>query len=208
MMAEFFTIGFLMLLSSMLPGPDFAMVTKNTVMHSRTAGIFTSLGIASAILVHVSYCILGLAVIITRSLLLFSLVKYIGASYLVFIGIKTLISKKQSLQNAKCVLSTKTDISIFRAWRQGFLCNLLNPKATLFFLALFTMIIKPNTPIHIEIIYAAEMFIIIFSWFALITMILSHPIISQWLDKAQTYISKTLGVMLIGFGICLAFVKE
>jgi threonine/homoserine/homoserine lactone efflux protein len=75
MLTQFFTIGLLMLLSAMLPGPDFALVTKNSILHSRRAGLFTSLGIGSAILVHITYCVLGLAVIISQSLLLFSVIK-------------------------------------------------------------------------------------------------------------------------------------
>src|SRR5438552_69104 len=133
MLTQFFTIGLLMLFSSMLPGPDFALVTKNTILHSRQSGFFTSFGIGSAILVHITYCSLGLAIVISNSILLFNIIKYIGAAYLIYLGISSLFSKQEKhiVSNNKKI--KKSALSKWVAFRQGFLCNLLNPKATLFF---------------------------------------------------------------------------
>lgn len=209
MLTQFFTIGLLMLLSAMLPGPDFALVTKNSVLHSRRAGLFTSLGIGSAILIHITYCMLGLAIVISQSILLFNIIKYIGAIYLIYLGINSLLTKHtdQVVSSTKENLK-KTTMSDFIAYRQGFLCNLLNPKATLFFLALFTVIIKPETPITWELVYAIEMFIIITAWFCILTILLSHHRVLRLLTKIEKYISKILGLFLIGFGVALAFVKK
>lgn len=209
MLAQFFTIGLLMLLSAMLPGPDFALVTKNTILHSRRAGLYTSLGIGSAILVHITYCALGLAIVISQSILLFNIIKYIGAIYLIYLGITSLLAKHADLGTGSTQkILQKTKMSNLTAFRQGFLCNLLNPKATLFFLALFTMIIKPETPVLWELLYAAEMFIIITVWFCSLTILLSHPRVLRLLNKIEKYISKALGVFLIGFGVALAFVEK
>lgn len=209
MLSQFFTIGTLMLLSAMLPGPDFAMVTRNTLTHSRTAGLFTSLGVGTAILIHISYCALGLALVISQSILLFNIIKYIGASYLIYLGVTALLSKSaKPLVAGSPKATSKTTISNFTAFQQGFLCNLLNPKATLFFLALFTAIIKPETPITWEIAYAVEMFVIIVAWFSSLTLLLSHPRVIAVLSKIENAIAKLLGVFLIGFGVALAFVKN
>lgn len=209
MLTQFFTIGLLMLLSAMLPGPDFALVTKNSILHSRRAGLFTSLGIGSAILVHITYCVLGLAVIISQSLLLFSVIKYIGAIYLIYLGITAILTKHTSADETKTHRPLqKSKISDSIAFRQGFLCNLLNPKATLFFLALFTMIIKPETPKLWELAYAIEMFIIITGWFCSLTIILSHRRILRILNKIEKYLEKAVGIFLIGFGLALAFVRK
>lgn len=208
MIAQFFTIGLLMLLSAMLPGPDFALVTKNSLLHSRRSGIFTSIGIGCAILIHITYCALGLAIIISNSLLLFSIIKYIGATYLIYIGVSSLLSKQPNQSSLSNQSLKKSEISNLTSFRQGFLCNLLNPKATLFFLALFTVIIKPETPAFWIIIYAIEMFFIITAWFCSLTFILSHRYVANILEKAEKYIAKVVGVFLIGFGIALAFVKK
>lgn len=206
MLTQFFTIFLLMLFSAMLPGPDFALVTKNTLFHSRRSGLYTALGIGTAILVHITYCASGVAILIAESLLLFSIVKYVGACYLVYLGIKLLVQAPLSFSTKTHL--TKSRLSNWSSFRQGFLCNLLNPKATLFFLTLFTLIIKPETPIIWIVIYAIEMFIIITAWFCSLTFILSHPKIVVLLKRLEKYISKTLGVFLIGFGIVLAFARR
>ena len=98
MIHQFITIGILMLFTAMLPGPDFALVTKNTLFYSRRAGILTTCGIACAVIIHMSYCILGAAIIIAKSPLLFGFIKYAGAGYLSYIGIKTFFSTPETVE--------------------------------------------------------------------------------------------------------------
>lgn len=206
MTTQFLTIGALILFSSMLPGADFAMVTKNTVLHSRRAGLITSLGVGCAILVHITYCALGLAIVISQSLILFSAIKYFGAAYLIYLGVRSFLSTAhfQRDQTQQTVLHRK-EMPLGKAFWQGFLCNLLNPKATLFFLALFTVIIVPGTAGMLEVLYAIEMFIIITLWFCGVAWCLSHPIAMFFLEKSGRYISKVLGIFLIAFGTILIF---
>jgi len=208
MIPQFFSIALITLLGAMLPGPDFAIVTKNSIFHSRESGCFTAFGVGAAIAVHMTYCVLGLALIISNSLLIFSLIKYIGASYLIYLGLHSLLSKKSKEIFSSNTIVKKTKISNFVSFKQGFLCNLLNPKATLFFLSLFTVVIKPNTPFHWELIYAIEIIIIAIVWFCSLTIILSRARIKQALEKAGKYIANFLGVFLVGFGIALAFLKR
>lgn len=203
MTTQFLTVGILMLLSAMLPGPDFALVVKNTFLISRRAGIFTALGIGSAILVHVTYCILGLGFIISQSPYFFNLIRYAGAAYLIYIGFLQIFSEVPHLLKNESV-NTANVPSPFNAFKEGFLCNLLNPKATLFFLAIFTAIIDPKTPVYYEVAYAIEMFLITVGWFVLLAVIISHPRIVRLLNRIEKYISKILGIVLIGFGIALA----
>lgn len=209
MLTQFFTIGLLMLLSAMLPGPDFVLITKNTVLHSRRSGLFTSLGVGSAIFIHITYCVFGLAVVISKSILFFNIIKYVGAIYLIYLGTTALLSKHTNhVVGSTQQAFQKIKMSDFVAFRQGFLCNLLNPKASLFFLALFTVIIKSETSFLWQLIYAIEMFIIVTAWFFSLTLLLSHPRVLTLLNKIEKYISKVLGIFLAGFGIALAFVKK
>lgn len=206
MFTQFVSIGVITLLGAMLPGPDFAIVTKNTLLHSRKSGYFTSLGIGVATLIHMSYCVLGLAIVISNSLVLFNLIKYVGACYLIYLGINSLFFK-QPKEIFAPDNKTKTQISNFASFRQGFLCNLLNPKATIFFLSLFTVVIKPDTLLRWEIMYAIEIVLIAMIWFFCLTILLSHPYIKRMLEKSEIYIARFLGVFLICFGIALAFIK-
>ncbi len=208
MIAQFFSIALIALLGAMLPGPDFAIVTQNTIFHSRKSGYFTSLGVGAAILVHMTYCVLGLALVIAKSLLLFCLIKYVGAGYLIYLGINALLAKQAEKIFSADEKVKKTSQSNLKSFRQGFLCNLLNPKATLFFLSIFTVLIKPNTPMYWEVIYGLEIFFVATTWFCVLTIILSHPPIKKGLEKAEKYIAKLLGVSLIGFGVALTFIKK
>lgn len=208
MLTQFFSIALIALLGAMLPGPDFAIVTKNSILHSRKSGYFTSLGIGAALLIHISYCLLGLALVISSSLLLFSLIKFIGAAYLVYLGLNTLFSKKPKDIFSPHNKTSHSEISNFASFKQGFLCNLLNPKATIFFLSLFTVVIKPDTPFSWQLIYGIEIISIATIWFCCLTIILSHPSVKDVLKKSEIYIARVLGIFLIGFGAALAFVQR
>jgi threonine/homoserine/homoserine lactone efflux protein len=83
-MFEYYTLGLIALLAAISPGPDFAIVLRNALTHHQRAGIFTALGISAGILVHTSYCVLGLALIISQSILLFNIIKFVGAGYIIW----------------------------------------------------------------------------------------------------------------------------
>ena len=94
--SELITVGLVATFMAISPGADFLMVTRNSIFHGRLAGLYSSLGVSLAIWVHVAYSIAGLAIIIANSILLFSIIKYLGAAYLIYIGWKTFSSKPDS----------------------------------------------------------------------------------------------------------------
>ncbi len=197
--SHFISLGIIMLLGAMSPGPDFAVVVKNTLTHSRRAGIFTAFGITAAICVHMTYCVLGFAAIIRESVLLFQAIQYIGAAYLAYLGF--MILKAKSVSFSPKELTEKnikiTSMSGFSAFKQGFICNLLNPKATLFFLTLFSVITSDELSLSLSLGYALEIILITIIWFSLLAFLLTHSAIQPFLDKARNGIEKTLGVCLV-----------
>lgn len=201
-MFEFFSISLLFLLGAMSPGPDFIMVSKNSLQYSKRAGVMTALGISCGTFIHASYCILGLAVIIAKSLLIFTLIKYAGAIYLVYLGLKDVFSKQSSI--SVDVVKTNMQIASLVAFRQGFICTILNPKAIFFFLALFTMVIKPSMPMLEQFSYAFENSSIDMMWFSFIAMMFSSEKIKLILKKFQNHIAKACGGVLILFGLKIA----
>ena len=206
MMGEFFAITFIILLAAISPGPDFAMVVKNSLLYSKRGGIYTSLGITISLFVHATYCMMGLAIIISKSLLLFNVIKYIGSAYLIYIGTRALFSKKTTQSHIE-----HTDVkSINRktAFWQGLLCNLLNPKAIMFLLALFTMVIKPTTPMILQIIYVIDIGLIHFVWFCSLSIFLTHHKVSKLLQKIQFIVTKVMGGVLVMFGIRIATLAQ
>jgi RhtB (resistance to homoserine/threonine) family protein len=199
------TITLLNLLAAMTPGPDFAIVTRNTLLSSRTAGIFTSLGIACGVIIHVTYCSLGLAIIITHSNALFNSIKFIGGVYLIYMGYLSIGSSSQKTL-APTAEKIKKTVSKWQAYRQGLLTNLLNPKATLFFLALFTLVVDAKAH-WFDIIIGLTLFTTVFLWFSSLTLLLSHTTVSNLIQRYQGKLLKITGLFLIVFGIMLLFAK-
>ncbi len=197
------TVALIHLLAVMSPGPDFIMVVKNSLSHSRRSGIYSAVGLGLGITVHVTYCLLGIALIISRSILIFSIIKYIGAAYLLYIGIKSLRAKPH--EEAIAVGEhAKVDLTKLQALRMGFLTNVTNPKATLFFLSLFTLVIHPGTPLVVKLIMGSEMVLATMAWFSIVTVIVSHRLVRNRIGKIQHYLEKFMGGVLILFGIVVA----
>lgn len=201
-MFEYYTIAIIAILAAISPGPDFVVVTKHAITHNRNNAIMASLGIGAGILIHSTYCIFGLAVIISQSLLLFSMIKYLGATYLIYLGLKSLLSKTNHLTLKN---STHKKISHWIAFRDGFLTNVLNPKCTLFMLSIFTLVVRPHTPIMTQIIYAAEIIFITAAWFVFLSYGLTLTVIKDKIEKIQHIVSRLIGGVLLALGIAVLF---
>lgn len=196
------TVAVVHLLAVISPGPDFVMVTRNSLIYSRKTGIFSAIGLGLGVIVHVTYSLLGIALIISQSIILFNIIKLLGAGYLIYIGVRSLISKSSNLK-----LTTedhKSDISIAKAIRIGFLTNVLNPKVTLFFLSLFTLVINPSTPLGVKLFMGAEMSVVTSLWFSLVAYLVSHHFVKSRFQKIQHIAERFIGVILIGLGIKVA----
>jgi RhtB (resistance to homoserine/threonine) family protein len=196
------TVAVVHLLAVMSPGPDFVMVTRNSLVYSRKTGIYSAIGLGLGILVHVIYSLVGIGIIISQSVVLFNIIKFIGAAYLIYIGYKSLTSKTSYL-NTKDSMQKK-DISQWKAINTGFLTNVLNPKATLFFLSLFTIVISPETPLFVKIFMGVEMAIATALWFALVAFLISNHHVKSKIQKVQGKAEKVIGFILIGLGVKVA----
>jgi len=199
---EFLTIVVIHFICVIAPGPDFAMISRNSLIYSRKTGIYSAIGLAFGILVHVTYSLVGIGFIISQSILLFSIIKYLGAAYLIYIGYKSLKSKPNK-EKAES-LEKKNDLNKVQALKMGFLTNVLNPKVTLFFLSLFTQVINPQTPLFIQIAYGIEMSAMTFLWFSFVALILSNSLIKAKFTSVQHYFERVFGVILIALGIKVA----
>src|SRR4051812_8676722 len=107
------------------PGPDFVIVTRNALSYPKAQALATAIGIVAGCCVHATYCTLGLALVITKSILLYSVIKYAGACYLLYLGIKCLLSRPERTEVEESI--TRKIISVRSAFLQGLLTNLLNP---------------------------------------------------------------------------------
>ncbi|HEQ1858049.1 TPA: LysE family transporter [Providencia alcalifaciens] len=184
------------------PGPDFFLIIKNAARYQRSAAMMTALGIIVAIALHMSYCVAGLAVLITTTPWLFNILKYAGAAYLIWIGLKSLMPQKA--QSVDLMASQHEHVTFKKAFMQGFLCNVLNPKATLFFLAIFTQVLSVDSTFSEKLWFAFIIWgLAVIYWPILVCLIQSAPV-RKGLAKVQKYVDKVLGVVLIAFGIRVA----
>lgn len=184
------------------PGPDFFLVIKNAARYRRSAAMMTALGVILGVATHMSYCVAGLAVVITTTPWLFNFLKYAGACYLIWIGIQALLSRgesKFSIDNA-----AQSPITLKAAFLQGYLCNLLNPKATLFFLAVFTQILQINSGVGEKLWYASIIWVLAVIWWPLLVILIQSVPVRRGLAKVQKVVDKLLGGLLIGLGIKVA----
>jgi RhtB (resistance to homoserine/threonine) family protein len=190
------------------PGPDFVMSVKNSLVHGRRAGMLTAVGFALGVLVHVAYTLLGIGALIASSVLLFNVVKYAGAAYLIYLGYKALHSQGVSAAAIETGLNGvpagKSDLS---ALRDGFVTNVLNPKATLFFVALFTQIIRPEMSWAVKISFGLTCAVMVLGWFTAVAVVMTQPVVRRRYIAASKWIDRTLGVFLIAFGLRLAITK-
>jgi RhtB (resistance to homoserine/threonine) family protein len=201
------TVALIHLLGAVSPGPDFLLTLKNSISHSRKTGIYTAVGVGLGICIHIAYSLAGLAIIISKSILLFNTVKLLGASYLIYLGIKSLRNEKE---NAIELNKQKTaeDISPFAAIKMGFLTNALNPKVTLLFLGLFTLVITPDTPTWTMAVLSIMMVINTVLWFSLVAIFFTQKRVRSVSLKFQKFFNKAFGGLLILLGIKVAIAKK
>ncbi len=201
-MIEFIGITGFILLVAISPGADFALVVKNSLLYSRISACFTALGIGGSLIVHTTYSLMGLALVISKSLLFFTIIKYLGAAYLCYIGIKSIMEKEDKKNDS--YLITKQKMKNWKAFQQGFLCNLLNPKAPLFFISFYSVIIPVESNQLIKLLYGVESVVLITLWFVLLSIIISHKRVKSFFRRSRIYLTRLLGGVMIFFGIRLA----
>jgi threonine/homoserine/homoserine lactone efflux protein len=190
------------------PGPDMIYILSRTIAQGRKIGIASSLGVCSGALVHIFAAAFGLSAILATSAMAFGVVKYVGAAYLMYLGIKALSSKRISFD----IPVVKQEQSTFwKAFRQGVLIDILNPKVAIFFMAFLPQFVRP------ELGHAPAQILILGFLVNLIGMVIESILV---LTAAKTTIffrnnsqfsivlDRVLGSVFIGLGIRLALIEN
>jgi len=202
-LAEYLTLMAVFAVAAVAPGPDFAMVVRQSVVFGRRAGLLTSLGVGSAILLHASYTLAGLGFLVAHSLVAFTMLKWAGCAYLIYVGVKTWAAPAPTVEPHAAPVSAGV-MSDRRAFALGFLTNALNPKAMLFFLSLFSTLVSPQTPLAVQGGYALSMGVLLVGWFALVTLFLTGRAVRDGLARFGRWFNRVTGALLICLGIRLA----
>lgn len=197
---EFITIALVHLVAVASPGPDFAIVVRHSINYGRRVAILTSIGIGVGILLHVFYSLVGLSVIIKSTVWLYTTLTWLAALYLGYLAWGALRSGPQNnnLFEQTKVSTHLPNMSDRKAFWLGFMTNGINPKATLFFLSLFTAIISVDTPLLVKGVYGLYLSIATALWFCFLSYLLATERVAKFLGNKGYWLDRAMGVMLIG----------
>lgn len=200
----------------MLPGPDFALIAKISLLEGRPQGQAAACGVALGIGVHTTAAMLGISAIIAHSAFLFSVLKYVGAAYLVWLGVKALrhggaagaAAARTAGSHADCRDAAAARLT-FRQWRrcfaQGFLTNALNPKAVILFLTFLPQFMDPAAPLGPQFLtLGGIMSALCLAWYVPLAYMLGRIRRIFESNRFQLWLQRCTGVIFIGFGLKLA----
>ncbi len=187
------------------PGPSVLLATANSMNHGSRKAIGTILGDLSANTLQITLSALGLATIVTSSGEVFSFIKWIGVGYLIYMGVMKLIAKPKVGDFQK----EKDDKSFFKLYSEGFLMSASNPKAIVFFAALFPLFIDPNLPFTPQVVILGLTFLAIDGTCLSIYVHFASRLKTFLENKQKIHLqNKIVGTLLILGGIMLSFVKR
>ena len=196
---QFISIILIHLFAVISPGPDFAIVINQSAKYGRKSGILTSIGIAFGIIVHLFYCIIGVGFLISQNIFIYNIIKIVGAIYLCYLG----------LNSFKTTKSPHIDNNISSYFKNpffiGLVTNLLNPKATLFFISLFALVIDVNTSVYLQVFYGIWMSVVTGLWFCLVSLLISSYYLKIFINKYSILVDKIMGIILILISIKIIF---
>lgn len=187
------------LLAAAAPGPDFILVSQQTLSNGNRAGLLCSLGIALGLSVHILYSSLGLAALIANSSSALWSIKLLGGCYLIYLGISGLRARAGNHQTVQ--LTTATESSALKTIGLGFLCNALNPKAPIYFVSLFTIVLSQDTPAQHLLIYGLWMMVLQLAWFSFLTLLLSRPLVTSKFQRMGHWIDRVAGGAMLILGL-------
>lgn len=195
--AIWLTVVSICLLGAMSPGPSLAVVLQQTIKGGRKTGLVTAIAHGLGIGLYALLSISGIAVMITASPVLFTALQWLGAGYLLWLGIKGLLS--QSRPDSALESSSTTG----SAARDGFFVVFLNPKVAVFFIALFSQVIGSETSWIEKLAYAATAMFIDMAWYMIVAWSFSNPRWLAYLQGNVVWLERVFGLVLIALAVRL-----
>ena len=190
------SLALICMMGALSPGPSLAVVVKNTLFGGSKQGYATAISHGAGVALYAALTALGIGVLIVQSPLFFNMIKYAGAAFLLYLGIKALMSKKQSIDISNETESVQ-DSQKINGWRDGFLIAFLNPKLAIFFLALFSQFVDAQASFEQKIIMVSTVGIIDTFWYILVAFMFSRGPVLDKLKRNSHIIDKVTGSFLI-----------
>jgi RhtB (resistance to homoserine/threonine) family protein len=194
------------ILAGMSPGPDSVLVIRNSVVSGFRVGAATTLGIGAALTIHITYTIIGFAIIIENNNTLFRIIQVIGASYLIWLASQAVRAGSPEKRGAGTPdLRGEGDYRLKQGFQNGFLCNILNPKATLFFLGVFSKFLHHTPHPIVKWIYGAEILTAVTVWFLFLSFLVASRRFYDFYQKWSYWVDRLFGIVLFYFGFKIIF---
>ena len=192
------------LLAVISPGPDFLLISRQSFMYGRISALYTSLGIAFGILFHVLYCVLGLGYLLDQFDWVLYYFKILCSIYLLYLGLLSIFINYK-IDAEKHLSSDEIIISNLKSFKIGFITNILNLKATLFFLSLYSFILSsnPDTSKFLQLSYGIWMMLITGCWFIFISWFLTNKFFEKITKDYYLVTNRIMGIVLIYIAIRL-----
>lgn len=185
-------------LAWMTPGPMFVLIVRNSLIYSRKSGIWTALGIGLANVIHVAYSVFGVAVVVSTSAVAFNVVKFLGAGYLAYLGIKTFLGNNVA-GRGNDPGAAKKEMAPFKAVQMGLIANLLSPKAMLFYISIFALGAASGAADFVIAVLWVAMPLNSFLMATLLSLIFTHAKVRSFYAKYQKLANGVLGIALLAF---------
>ncbi|WP_254532928.1 LysE family translocator [Natrinema gelatinilyticum] len=187
------------------PGPDSIYTLTRSISDGRTSGITAALGSSSGSLVHTTAAILGLSTLLRASAVAFTIVKLLGAAYLVYLGIQTLRNSEEFEVTPESTTYTPRE-----SYRDALMINVLNPKVAIFFLAFLPQFVQPEGAVSVQLFMLGVLFASLgFVYQALLAVFAARArrVVTER-ELVKTVLRMASGSVLVGFGIKLAFERR
>lgn len=216
---EFAALALIHLLAVMSPGPDFAVIVRQSIRYGRRTATLTALGLGAGIALHVSYCLVGIAALMRTTPWVLQTARMAAALYLLYLAVQFLRSQPaQTPPDSRPGMAERpttphssrtgcatgpvvgmTGMTALQALRTGLMTNATNPKATLFFLAVFSTVISASTPLPVQAVYGLWMVVATTAWFAFVAAALTHPRVRARLLAHGHWLERGMGAVLLLF---------
>ena len=192
-------------LLAITPGPGIAYVVARTVAGGRCEGIASCVGTAFGGMVHVLAAALGLTALLAQSAVAFSVVKYLGAAYLIYMGVRLLLSKSVATATPEVRAS-----GVARALRDGALVEAMNVKTAIFFLAFLPQFVVASEPVMPQILLMGTLCVVLNTLVDVVAVFAASLLLKSSTARAsrEKMLTRVSGVTMIGLGVCLATAKR
>ncbi|MEM8645252.1 MAG: LysE family transporter [Pseudomonadota bacterium] len=179
----------------MLPGPDFVAVVRTSMTQGTKAGLLTTLGVTLGLGLYASLSLLGLAAVLAEYYWLTWLVRVLGGSYLIYLGIKLILTKPEAID-----VTTPAPRRGLHPFALGFLVNMTNPKAVVLFASVFATAITPTTPFWLMGLMIALVMTSSLFWYTLVSLFMSSAPVIKRFQNARHWVERAAGVCFVGIG--------